>query len=417
MPSKYATLGLQASAADRWLYCTASPGYIVANADKIVEETADYTDEGIKAHSYAEAVLMKGTPPEVTAEMHAYVMEYVEFVRSKVTPASTLLVEQWVPLHYMPERTGKIDSLVLTFEAGRLVIDITDLKYGQGVSVEAVKNVQQTIYVVSCIYWLLDSGLIDEADLAAALIRIVIHQPRARDKRVVRQWNLRWDELLKFYTEGDDGIPGLLPTAKAIIADPSPEKHTFHPSDDTCRFCPMKRDCTARLNGAVEQLPAEVQASVKAVLSLPDVSTLSVDSLSKILGVAKPLEKFFEDARKRAFGLLEGGTTVPGYKLVTGKSSRSWKDEEAAKKLLKQKFDTEQVCPPSLVSPAQAEKLIKSLPEEPSTRWRNLFDGLIQKSEGKPTIVDDSDPRPALVFNDTSAFQNLDAADAATDLV
>jgi hypothetical protein len=52
------------------------------------------------------------------------------------------------------------------------------------------------------------------------------------------------------------------------------------------------------------------------------------------------------------------------------------------------------------VSPTQAEKLLKDSPR----RWRKVS-GLIQRNDGKPTLVSESDKRPAL--NPASDFEPI----------
>ena len=62
--------------------------------------------------------------------------------------------------------------------------------------------------------------------------------------------------------------------------------------------------------------------------------------------------------------LLENGLALPdelGYKLVAGKASRKWKSEEEATTLLQALLSDpdEAYAPRKLLSPAQAEKLLK----------------------------------------------------------
>lgn len=397
MSEKHQKLSLQPSAASRWLKCKASPGFIQQHADAIPDDSSEWADEGTQAHDLG-ACLLKNTAdrPIVSDEMLAHVSEYVDFVRAKVEPDHTLFVEQKVPLFYMPDRHGYVDAAVI----GPKSIYIADLKYGVGVSVEAKKNAQLAIYGLSFIDYLISSGLYDSFD-PNTLVTLAIYQPRARDGRVTRLWPLSLSELLDFCAE-------ILATAKAIQEDPL--NQPFAPSEDPycASFCPANGLCGERAKHLLAGVPAEVAKPLESVLTLPDVAKLDVETLAKIVLAAKPLEAFFESARKRAYGLLEGGTVVPGCKLVQGRGSRSWKDEAEARRLLMLKFPVDECAPRELVSPAGAEKLLKKI--EVSTKFTNLLQAQIKENDGKLTLVPESDPRPALnPAALTEGLTNLDA--------
>ena len=90
------------------------------------------------------------------------------------------------------------------------------------------------------------------------------------------------------------------------------------------------------------------------------------------------------------------GREVPGYKLVEGRAgSRKWTDESKAEKLLKAwKVPADFRYVKSLISPTQAEKLLKlkTLTDE---QWAELC-GYVSREPGKPTVVPASDKRPAI---------------------
>jgi len=73
---------------------------------------------------------------------------------------------------------------------------------------------------------------------------------------------------------------------------------------------------------------------------------------------------------------------------VTGRSQRKWRDEKTAEKnLIKLLGDEARTL--KLVSPAQAEKLLGR------SRAAEVTD-LCYKPDGKPSLVPESDPRPAI---------------------
>jgi Protein of unknown function (DUF2800) len=90
---------------------------------------------------------------------------------------------------------------------------------------------------------------------------------------------------------------------------------------------------------------------------------------------------------------------MPGFKLVEGRSHRKWADDDAAiiRELMgRGRFthvDAERFYePPALQSPAQLEKTLKRMKRNPA----ELLAGLIGKPTGKPALVTDDDPRPAM---------------------
>lgn len=416
---KYDKLGLQASSSDRWLVCTASPVEIVRRAaelNALPEEQKQYTIDGDHAHKLAELTLKAKTTVEEqfpafeklfgytpTEEMVPAVKGYVEFVRGLLTSDDAVLfVEISAPLTYMPERVCRLDSLVVSNK----FIDITDYKHGVGVSVEAEDNSQLIINAKSALEWLKERDLFEFTP--KTLLRLKIYQPRARDKRTLRQWNISVAELEEKYAKIGD-------TAKKIVGSTYPHSElAFAPDDDTCRFCPLDQPdkgitCAARTGQMFNALPAEVQSAVP-VLNLPDVNALNPESLAKVVALAPSFSKFLEACRDRAYHLIENGTTVPGFKIVAGRNARSWKDPQRAKELLGQKLKIDEYAPRELVSPAGAEKLLKKV--ETGTKYNNLLNAQIAVKTGNPTLVPESDDRPAIEFNISAAdeFKTLDEA-------
>lgn len=392
--SKYSQLNLNPSGSSRWTVCRASPGFIQEHAAEIPEETSVWADEGTLAHAVGAAILtQKPMPDDANAEQLQVAADYAKFVQAKVE-GGTLIVEQKVPLFYMPERNGQIDSAIINAKG----IYITDLKYGAGVSVEAQGNTQLAIYAMSFLTWLVSEGLSDELP-DATLVTLTIFQPRCRDKRTVRLWALSLGELKAFCGE-------ISQVAASIQADP--EHQEFAPSDKTCQFCPAQSICKARTASLFRELPAVVQAPLEQVLAFPAVGSLTPEQLGRIVRAQGPIEHFLEDVRDHAYALASQGTQVPGCKLVAGRSSREWSDEARAEDLLRQKMSVDVCMPRTLVSVAQAEKLFKGI--ELSTKYANLLKSVITKPEGKPTLVSEDDPREALDLNPVKELTAIDAS-------
>lgn len=392
------SLSLQPSAAHRWMTCTASPGLIDSLGDLVPKDDKPYADEGTLAHDVAEKML-RGEDWSCPPDMAEHVRGYVDRVRANKATASNdaeLYVEAKVPLFYMPERNGRIDTAIIDRANNEVII--RDLKYGEGVMVDAEGNEQQAIYAESLIrdVWREMSG--------DGRVRIVIDQPRAREGDTVKDWVLTRMELSAFVTR-------IGAVARKIIANEGVE---FVCTSDACRFCPIRdgwtdaqgthRFCPGKskdLTAGFEALPAEVPAA----LGVPDPATLTQDQVSRILAVKGRLTDWLDAVESRVFTTLSDGGTFPGYKLVEGKSNRVWVDEGlAAKKLAPFVGKDNLYSAPKFITPAQAEKLLKKPLKPLTTRLENALAELILKPEGKPVLAPESDPRPAINQNEVNGF-------------
>ncbi len=108
---------------------------------------------------------------------------------------------------------------------------------------------------------------------------------------------------------------------------------------------------------------------------------------------------------------------VPGFKLVHSKpGNRAWVDEKVAEETLKAfRIKGNPIYTQKLIIPPQTEKLLKS--SSPSERrWKKL-ETLITHADGKPVVATDADLRPALDINSEKDFENVDAAEAATEFI
>ena len=93
-----------------------------------------------------------------------------------------------------------------------------------------------------------------------------------------------------------------------------------------------------------------------------------------------------------AVHLMQAGQQIPGFKLVEGRSLRTWKDEEQAINELKSlKLKKSDLFIEKFISPAQVEKLFKQ-----NKLDKEHLDSLITKPPGKTTFAPESDRRPAV---------------------
>lgn len=398
---------LRPSGSKRWLNCQASPGVIARLG--LGNESSTYADEGTEAHALA-ALAFNSTWEHAAKscdnkEMLAYVKGYYDHVKSHANkPDDVHLVEQPVRLFYAPklpplepgevdnkEDHGTADSIVVRGGGAKVFID--DLKYGAGISVQAKKNTQLAIYAYSAMLMLED--LYEFTD--KTLVTLCIYQPRIASEEPRRLWVLSYKDLRDFCLN-------IQATAESILADP--DTKTFAPAEDTCQFCPMASQCIARAAFLLGELPVEDEApSAKdAVLTalpdeephleLVDPALLTHEQLSKVLSVKKHLVKYLNECEAFVHELLTKGGSFPGYKLVAGRSNRQWVNEEDADKFLRGMFKPGDMYTQKLISPTQAEAMMKTKPRR-KTSWER-FEQLVTKPTGGPTLAPEDDKRPAL---------------------
>lgn len=383
MPRDPKVIDVGPSASGRWSVCTASPQFIVDNWDKLPKEDKVYADEGSVAHLVASKLLEGEDPGPVTAPMMDAVKVYVDYVKGQVHPGDQLVVEKPVSLFYLPHRNGIIDAAVLRPD----VVYINDLKYGQGVSVEAEGNTQLAIYAESLI-----SGLEQIYDLSHVRVVMSIIQPRDRNNpEAARAWELNRTELREFTQHLQEQAE------KALTG-----KGEFQPSDKACQFCPAKGLCSAYATQGLVALPEEAR-----VIELPHPGTLTREQRVKALKARTVLRDWMEALETQEIDALMKGEEPVGLKLVAGKTNRQWRDVEEAQKLLSNHLGIDDMRPRvELISPAAAERALKGI--ELSTRFSNRMAALITKPEGKPTLVTEDDPRPSLSFNPDNGLKPLE---------
>jgi hypothetical protein len=374
------------SASGRWSVCTASPQFLVDNADKLPSDSSEYADEGSVAHAVAAQLLTAADPGNVSGEMLAHVTKYVDYVRSQFDQyrGSVVKIEQPINLFYLPSRSGIVDAAVIRHDH----IFINDLKYGQGVSVEAEGNTQLAIYAESLI-----QSWEQVMDFPVHLtVTLSIIQPRDRNNpEPVRVWTMTRQELSEFTAKL---------AAKAELALTG--KGEFVPDDKACQFCPAKGICAAYATRGLVALPEPAR-----VIELPHPGTLTREQRVQALKAKKVLAQWMEALEDQEIHDLSNGAEPAGLKLVEGKSNRKWANVDDALKLLSNHLSLDEMRPrEEVISPAAAERLLKGI--KLSTRFTNRMETLITRPEGKPTLVSADDPRPALSLTPTNGLKPLE---------
>lgn len=363
---------LSASGSHRWLNC---PGSVEAEAG-LPDNSSRHADEGTAAHALAEYCLLKSASPdaligqsfegiEVTQEMADAVQMYINYVRFFSGQHFYEVRVDFSP--WVPDGFGTSDAIVI--QPRENTLRVIDLKYGKGVKVDAENNTQGMLYAL---------GALNEyghfCDIKKVVISIV--QPRIDH---ISEWELTIDRLLEF---GDIASK----TAKQAL---QPNAIRV-PGEKQCMWCKAKAVCPALKSHAEQTVMAEFD-NLDAN-TLPAVDTLTDEQLRQALQAKKLINGWLDAVEQHVTAKLNNGETFDGYKLVEGRSSRQWRDEETAYKVLSSEFDDDDLFSRKFISVAQAEKLIGK------KRAKELSD-LVEKPQGKPTLVPDSDKRPPIGIN------------------
>jgi hypothetical protein len=348
------------STAKRVISC---PGSVKLVQKMPPQPSSVYADKGTLLHEAISEVLLDR--PDVVGSVYKGQTLTQELYDEKIVPALEALdqVDPNDDLVYEVEtRVGFGDLLPGVFGSTDLVgrigdrAVVLDWKFGDGVIVDAEENAQLMFYAAAAmrteaLKWAFDG---------ATEIECVIVQPP-----MVKRWVTTPERIATFERE-------LVRAVKTAMQDDAPLAQGEH-----CRWCAAKPVCP-QMTGAVDR-------AIKQ-----QIVNLDVDTLAQHLHTADLLEGWIKDLRALAFGLLEQGATVPGFKLVQKQARRKWTDESAAKQaLLLLGLKESVVVETSIMSPAQAEKALKK-------RFSELPEDLIKSESSGTTLAPINDDRPAV---------------------
>ena len=357
---------LSASSSHRWMNCTPSARLEREFADRETEAAA----EGTAAHALCEhklrrALKMRSRKPVSKYdcdEMDAYTDGYVEFVLEQLAQAKLecadplVLIEQRLDFScWVPEGFGTGDCLIVADK----LLHIIDFKYGQGVLVDAEENPQMMLYALGALR-LFDS-LYDIAEVSMS-----IYQPRREN---VSTWTISVDEL-NAWAEN-------VLKPKAELAHKGEGEYLPGP---WCQFCKAAVKCRAR---AEEKLQL-------ARFEFAPPPLLSDEEIEEILGKLDDLTKWASEIQAYAQdAAVNHGKVWQGFKLVATRTNRRYTDEEAVIQAAKEAGYND-IFKKSLIPITEMEKLMSK------KEFNRILGSLVEKPQGRPTLVPVTDKRPAL---------------------
>ena len=361
--AKHATLS--ASSSHRWLNCPPS----VRICENYADVTTDYALEGTDAHALCEYQLKQslGIPAEdpienltwYNAEMEgcaagyaAYVMELLEDAK-QISTDPIVMIEQRVDFsRWVKDGFGTADCIIIADG----VLNIVDYKHGKGVEVSAEKNPQMMLYALGALE--IFDGIYD-----IETVRMTIYQPRLSNisvSEVSKAALLEW---------ADTEL-----TQKAQLAYEG--KGDFH-SGEWCRFCKAKAECRERAKANLELAKYE----------FAEPPLLGDAEIADILGKLDGLTSWAADVKEYALQQAVNGKKWSGWKLVEGRSNRKYRsDADVADVVAHAGFDPYE----HKVRGITAMQMLLG-----RSRFEELLSPYIEKPQGKPTLVPESDKRPA----------------------
>ena len=363
-PSKHALLS--ASSSHRWLNCNPSARLEQEFADRETEAAA----EGTAAHALAEHKLRKALKMRTkkpiskydSDEMDAYTDGYVEFVLEQLAEAKKdckdplILVEQKLDFScFVPDGFGTGDCIIIADKT----LHIIDLKYGQGILVEAEGNPQMMLYALGALR-LFDSLYDIET------VSMTIYQPRREN---VSTWSIPVDALME-WTENT-----LKPKAELAFKG----EGEFQPGS-WCTFCKAAVKCRARAEAKLQL--AQYEFAMPPLLTDEEIEDIltRLDDLTKW---ANEIQAYAQNAA------INHGKNWRGFKLVESRTNRKYTDEAAVAQAAKD-AGYHDIYKHSLITITEMERLMGK------KTFAEVLGALVVKPQGKPTLVPASDKRPAI---------------------
>ena len=357
---------LSASSSERWLNCPPSARLCEAYEDK----GSDYAAEGTDAHILCEYRLKQalGIPAEdpienlswyneemeeCAAGYAAYVVELLETAKQTCSDP-VVMIEQRVDFsRWVQEGFGTADCILIADG----VLNIVDYKHGKGVEVSAEGNTQLSRYSL---------GALEIFDGIYDIDRVCVHIFQPRKSNVVSSMMDKTD----LYEWADTEL-----TEKAQLAY---EGQGSFSCGEWCQFCKAKAECRERAEANLALARCEFQSP----------ALLDDEEIADILGKVDALTAWASDVKEYALQQAISGKEWTGWKLVEGRSNRKYTSEAAVAATVEGAgFDPYER---KVLGVTAMQKMLGK------TRFEELLAPYIEKPQGKPTLVPESDKRPAM---------------------
>jgi len=371
---------LSASGSHRWIHCAGS----VKAEEGLPDKSSPFADEGSAAHELMEICLLTGVSAfdwegrqlveynaiTVSREMAAGVQFYLDYVRLFDSQNVEMHVEKRLDFSaWVPDGYGTTDTIIF----GNGFIDVFDLKYGKNI-VSAQGNTQGILYML---------GAIEDELIETHTFRFHIVQPRLDH---IDTYTLTRAQLLE--------LGEWIRERAALALAPDAERT---PGEDQCKWCKAKATCPA-----LNKLTEEVLMTDLDAMNTTNPDRLTQDQLQRAMSAKKLIVSWLDAVEDHISETIynENCDSFAGHKLVEGRSLRQWRNDAEAEKRLTALLGDE-AFERKLLSVAKAEKTLGK------KRTAEIAD-LVEKPQGKPTLVPVDDPRPSFVKESADAFDSFD---------
>lgn len=361
---------LSASSSKRWLNCPPSARLCA----EVEDTTSEYAKEGTEAHTLCEykvKTMLGIEMQDPTADLSyydeemercandyaCYIMEGLEDIKTYCNDPLVLIEQRLDFSKYVPDGFGTGDCLIVADNT----LYIIDFKYGKGVEVDSEDNPQMMCYAIGALE--LFDRLYDIENVC-----MIIFQPRIENISVS---NMSVTELYNWAEN----------TLKPIAQLAYEGKGEFK-AGDHCQFCKIKASCRKRAEYNMEL----------AKYDFEEPAELTDEEISEILIKSGDLVSWVSDVKEYALNQAIQGKNYPNLKLVEGRSNRKYlNEEEAARAVIAAGYDPYEK---KLLGITSMTSLLGK------TKFMEVLGDLVYKPQGKPTLVLESDKRPAMQIND-----------------
>ena len=253
---------------------------------------------------------------------------------------------------------------------------ITDYKHEKGVPVSAESKPQMMLYALGTLK--LYRPLFGDS---IKTICACIDQPRINS---YGNWSCTIDELLAW-------SESIKPIAQMAFMG-----FVEYKVGDWCRFCRANGKCKAQTQQHLSAFDDFAFANEN-----PNPGLLTPEELSEVLKRGKTLTTWYKAVEEHALEVLLNGEAIPGYKVVEGRSLRTWTEQDAAMDtLLQAGYDHAVLYDNVPKTLAQLEKIIGA------AKFAELVGQFIVKPQWRPALADEKDKRN--IFNSaTSDFAEV----------
>ena len=360
---------LSASSSHRWMNCPPS----VRLTEHIADNGSIYAAEGSEAHALCEYKLRQllgmdaenpldcpgglqyydSTMEDAANGYAAFVMELLEEIRLTCADPIVMVEQRLNFSRWVKDGFGTGDAVIVADG----ILQVVDFKYGTGVPVSAEGNSQMRLYALGALDMF---GELYDVET----VKVTIYQPRLS--------NISTDAISK--ADLLDWAEGTLRPVAELAYKGEGELN----AGSWCRFCKLRTTCRKRAEANL--------ALAQHDFKLPP--TLSDEEIAVILDQLDDLTSWAADIREYALTAALSGTHFEGWKLVEGRANRRYTNEEAvAQAVIGSGHDPYER---KLLGITAMEKLLGK------KQFTILLSDLVERTQGKPTLVPASDKRPEM---------------------